>query len=52
MNVLAVMFLASRAGYNFLKDIFPENTQIQVMHGLTGYKSRKLKSIIDRVPFE
>ena len=22
------------------------------MHGLTGYKSRKLKSIVDRVPFE
>ena len=42
----------SKAGYNFLKDIFPENTQIQVMHGLTGYKSRKLKSIVDRVPFE
>ena len=40
----------SMAGFNFLKDIFPENKQIEALHGLTGYKSRKLKNIIDKVP--
>ena len=42
----------SKAGYNFVKDIFPEHIDCQTLVGLSGYKSRKLGGIMCRVPTE
>ena len=40
----------SLAGFNFIKDLFPCNKQTQDFMGLTGYKRRKLKFILENVP--
>ena len=40
----------SKAGFNFIKDVFPENQQIAQFNGLRNVKIRKLKSIRDKVP--
>ena len=40
----------SNAGFNFIKDIFPENQQIVQFNGLRNIKIRKLKNIRDKIP--
>ena len=40
----------SKAGFNFIKDIFPENQQLAQFNGLRNMKIRKLKNIRDKIP--
>ena len=40
----------SRAGFNFVKDLFPENQQLTNFNGLRNLKIRKLRNIVDRIP--
>ena len=42
----------SKAGFNYLKDIFPENNLKQNFEGLRNVKSRKLLNICNRIPQE
>ena len=41
----------SRAGFNFIKDLFPENLPLANYNGLNRIKLRKLRNIINRVPY-
>ena len=40
----------SRAGFNFVKDIFPYNQPLQHFHGLSNVKIRTLRSIVNKIP--
>ena len=40
----------SQAGFNFLKDLFPENIQVNNFNGLGNGKIRKLRNIINKIP--
>ena len=42
----------SNAGFNFMKDLFPNNQQIQDYGELSGYKCRKIRTILDRMPID
>ena len=42
----------SQAGFNFVKDLYPGNKQIEKFGDLSGYKCRKLKSILDKMPLK
>ena len=40
----------SNAGFNFIKDLFPENLPIANFNGLRNGKIRKLRNIINKIP--
>ena len=40
----------SQAGFNFIKDLFPENLPLENYNGLRRIKVRKLRNIINRIP--
>ena len=40
----------SNAGFNFLKDLFPENIPVSNFNGLRNVKIRKLKNIFNKIP--
>ena len=40
----------AKAGFNFVKDLYPCNKQIENFSRLSGYKSRKLRTILDKIP--
>ena len=40
----------SQAGFNFIKDLFPENQQITQFSGIRNIKIRKLRNIRDKIP--
>ena len=40
----------SKAGFNFVKDLFPENQQVTKFNGLRNVKIRKLRNIVDKIP--
>ena len=40
----------SQAGFNFLKDLFPENIPVNNFNGLGNVKIRKLRNIINKIP--
>ena len=40
----------SRAGFNFVKDLFPENKPVTQFNGLRNIKIRKLRIIKDNIP--
>ena len=40
----------SKAGFNFVKDLFPENQPLINFNGLRIVKIRKLRNIVDRIP--
>ena len=40
----------SNAGFNFLKDLFPENLPLENFNGLRNVKIRKLRNILNKIP--
>ena len=41
----------SRAGFNYIKDLFPENLPLANYNGLNRIKIRKLRNMLNRVPY-
>ena len=39
----------SKAGFNFVKDLFPENQPVTNFRGLRNVKIRKLRNILDKI---
>ena len=40
----------SKAGFNFIKDLFPNNQAVTVPGNLTGYKKKKILNILEKIP--
>ena len=40
----------SRAGFNFIKDLYPENRPVTNYNGLRNVKIRKLRNIVEKIP--
>ena len=40
----------SKAGFNFIKDLFPENWPLTNYNGLRNIKIRKLRNIVEKTP--
>merc|ERR1712105_72987 len=40
----------SLAGFNFIKDLFPQNQPLENFNGLRSLKIRKLRNIVNRIP--
>ena len=40
----------SAAGFNYVKDLFPENKPLTFFYGLRNTKIRKLKNVMDKIP--